>query len=237
MINIMNINFLKNFFYNNTYLLYILVNDIIVLTLGILSLQHSFIDYYTSFGENKIIEKNNILQCISISLWCSYYIIDTIYMIKKKNYLMIAHHLITIYVQSISLYYFSKNINIVYYYTNAIILFVFSNLYFYSLKIVKQFILNRKIINILMIINTIIFILCRFIFYPIILFLFYYNEQFTTLQQLQLPAFLLILGGIYYNIYRQIIGIINHKKKQDYILLSIRNQLAIQNNINNINNI
>lgn len=168
----------------------------------------------TIFNYNpNIIEKDNSLQYFTISFCLSYFIFDLLKCLYYQKYLFILHHLAAINLLILTIYSFYNNENKGFYAIYLIFLLESNTILLNIGFLLKEFKFHYSITCTMWIIHLFFFNLFRIITLPRILFIYFYNEQWTLINIYKLPSFILIYTGSVYWSYRQTIGIHKYLKE------------------------
>lgn len=198
--------------------IYSSLHGILVSITAALSIRNSLFNYTGIFSNNlDIVEKDNEMQYLTVSICGSYFLIDLFKCLYDKKYLFILHHLaaLNLVVFTIYSFYYFDNKG---FYAMYLIFLLESNTFLLNLGfLLKEFKFHYSITCTSWIIHLFFFILFRLLTIPRILFIYYYIEDKNMINLLQLPSFILILSGSIYWSYRQGIGINKYLKENSVI--------------------
>jgi hypothetical protein len=184
-------------------------------TLAIISLNSSIFDL--NFNQNNLIQPDNQMQYLTVSICFSYFVFDLIKCIYNKKYLFILHHLASIVMLSNIIYSFYLNKNIGYYAMYNIFLLESNTVLLNIGFLLKELKFHYSITCMSWIIHLICFVSFRLLMLPILIIRFYLYEPCTFENIIYLPNFFLIISGSVYWSYRQTIGIQKYLKENSVI--------------------
>jgi len=184
-------------------------------TLAIISLNSSIFDF--NFKKNNLIQSDNQMQYLTVSICFSYFVFDLIKCIYNKKYLFILHHLASIIMLSNVIYSFHLNKNIGYYAMYNIFLLESNTVLLNIGFLLKELKFHYSITCMSWIIHLFCFVSFRLLMLPILIIRFYLYEPFTFENIIYLPNFFLIISGSVYWSYRQTIGIQKYLKENSVI--------------------
>ena len=140
-------------------------------TLAIISLNSSIFDL--NFNQNNLIQPDNQMQYLTVSICFSYFVFDLIKCIYNKKYLFILHHLASIVMLSNIIYSFYLNKNIGYYAMYNIFLLESNTVLLNIGFLLKELKFHYSITCMSWIIHLICFVSFRFLMLPILIIRFF----------------------------------------------------------------
>lgn len=163
------------------------------------------------------IEYDNNLQILTVLICLSYFSIDLFKCLYYQKYLFILHHLAAINLLLLMMYSFYNKENKGFYAMYLIFLLESNTIMLNIGFLLKEFKFHYSVTCTMWIIHLFFFNLFRILTLPRILFIYYYNEQWTLINIYKLPSFVLIYMGSVYWSYRQTIGINKYLKENSVI--------------------
>jgi hypothetical protein len=184
-------------------------------TLAIISLNSSIFDF--NFKTNNLLQPDNQMQYLTVSICFSYFVIDLLKCIYNKKYLFILHHIASIILLSNVIYSFHLKRNIGYYAMYNIFLLESNTVLLNIGFLLKELNFHYSITCMSWIIHLLCFVSFRLLMLPILIARFYLFEPFTFENIIYLPNFFLIISGSVYWAYRQTVGIKKYLKENSVI--------------------